>query len=128
MSTMLVSGGTIVSAVGRRAADVLIDGEKIVAILAPGQAAAMGVSADRVIDATGKYVIPGGVDVHTHMQLPFGGTEASDTFETGTRAAAWGGVTTIVDFAVQRTGENVNESLAAWHEKRATSSSIPTAR
>ena len=106
MSTTLISGGTIVSAVGRHDGDVLIDGEKVVAILAPGQAAAMGaVSPNRTIDATGKYVVPGGVDVHTHMQLPFGGTEASDTFETGTRAAAWGGVTTIVDFAVQHTGE-----------------------
>ncbi len=119
MSTTLIQNGLIVSAVGRRDGDVLIDGEKIVAILAPGQAASMGIVADRTIDATGKYVVPGGVDVHTHMQLPFGGTEASDTFETGTRAAAWGGVTTIVDFAVQKTGENVNDSLAAWHEKAA---------
>ena len=70
-----------------------------------------------VIDATGKYVVPGGVDVHTHMELPFGGTDASDTFETGTIAAAWGGVTTIVDFAVQRTGENVQDGLADWHGK-----------
>ena len=83
MVTTLISGGTVISAVGRREADVLIDGEKIVAILAPGQATSMGVSADRTIDATGKYVVPGGVDVHTHMELPFGGTEASDTFETG---------------------------------------------
>ena len=119
MAVTLISGGTVISAVGRRDADVLIDGEKIVAILAPGQAAAMGVNPDRTIDATGKYVVPGGVDVHTHMQLPFGGTEASDTFETGTRAAAWGGVTTIVDFAVQKTGESVQETLAAWHDKAA---------
>ena len=65
----------------------------------------------------GKYVIPGGVDVHTHMELPFGGTFASDTFETGTRAAAWGGTTTIIDFAVQKQGERVQDSLAAWHAK-----------
>ena len=122
--TTLISGGTIVSAVGRSEGDVLIDGEKVVAILAPGQAASMGVNADTTVDATGKYVVPGGIDVHTHMQLPFGGTEASDTFETGTIAAAWGGVTTIVDFAVQRTGENVNESLAAWHEKAAGNCAI----
>jgi len=69
-------------------------------------------------------IFTGGVDVHTHMQLPFGGTEASDTFETGTIAAAWGGVTTIVDFAVQRTGENVIESLGAWHEKAAGNCAI----
>ena len=70
-----------------------------------------------MIDASGKYVIPGGVDCHTHMELPFGGTSASDTFETGTRAAAWGGTTTIIDFAVQRTGERVQDGLAAWHAK-----------
>ena len=74
-------------------------------------------SVDTVVDATGKYVIPGGVDVHTHMELPFGGTFASDTFETGTRAAAWGGTTTIIDFAVQKYGERVQDSLAAWHAK-----------
>ena len=70
-----------------------------------------------MIDATGKYVIPGGIDAHTHMELPFGGTAASDTFETGTRAAAWGGTTTIIDFAVQRYGERVEDGLAAWHAK-----------
>jgi dihydropyrimidinase len=115
--TTLISGGTIVSAVGRRAGDVLIDGESITAILAPGQAESLGINADTVVDATDKYVVPGGVDVHTHMQLPFGGTEASDTFETGTIAAAWGGVTTIVDFAVQRYGESVYDTLAEWHAK-----------
>ncbi len=119
MSTTLISGGTVVSAIGRREADVLVDGETIVAILAPGQAAAMGVTADTVIDATNKFVVPGGVDVHTHMSLPFGGTQASDDFETGTIAAAWGGVTTIVDFANQNTGFNVHETLAARHEEAA---------
>ena len=124
MSTTLIHGGTVISAVGRREADVLIDGEKIVAILAPGQATSMGIVADRTVDATGKYVVPGGVDVHTHMELPFGGTEASDTFETGTRAAAWGGVTTIVDFAVQNTGFSVQDQLAVWHEKAAGNCAI----
>jgi dihydropyrimidinase len=62
-------------------------------------------------------VIPGGVDAHTHMELPFGGTFASDTFDTGTKAAAHGGTTTIIDFAVQRTGEVVQDGLAAWHGK-----------
>ncbi len=119
MSTTLISGGTVVSAVGRREADVLVDGESIVAILAPGQAAAMGVVADTTIDATNKYVVPGGVDVHTHMSLPFGGTVASDDFHTGTVAAAWGGVTTIVDFAVQNTNTSVHERLAEWHAKAA---------
>jgi dihydropyrimidinase len=118
--TTLIRGGTVVTATGRSAADVLIDGERIVALVAPGDTslgADLAGNADVVIDAAGKYVIPGGIDCHTHMELPFGGTFASDTFETGTRAAAWGGTTTIVDFAVQRTGERVQDGLAAWHEK-----------
>ncbi|TMG52004.1 MAG: dihydropyrimidinase, partial [Chloroflexi bacterium] len=69
------------------------------------------------IDATGKYVIPGGIDVHTHMELPFGGTFASDDFETGTRAAAFGGTTTIVDFAVQGFGEPLEKARDAWMRK-----------
>ncbi len=117
MTTTLISGGTILSPTGRTAGDVLVDGETIAAVLAPGQAEAIGIAPVRTIDATGKYVLPGGVDVHTHMELPFGGTAASDTFETGTTAAAWGGVTTIVDFAVQRTGERVQDGLADWHSK-----------
>jgi len=115
--TVLVKGGTVVNATGAQPMDVLVDGETIAALFAPGRAEAAGVAADSVIDATGKYVLPGGVDVHTHMQLPFGGTEASDTFESGTRAAAWGGTTTIVDFAVQAAGEVVQDGLAAWHAK-----------
>jgi dihydropyrimidinase len=111
--TTLIKGGTVVSSTGSSLQDVLVDGETIAALFAPGTAS---VDAE-TLDATGKYVIPGGIDVHTHMELPFGGTNASDTFETGTTAAAWGGVTTIVDFAVQRTGEVVQESLAAWHAK-----------
>ena len=118
--TILVKNGTVVSPTGAIAADVLIDGERIVALLEPGTTR-LGVdleaTADTVIDAQGKYVVPGGVDAHTHMELPFGGTHASDTFETGTRAAAWGGTTTIIDFAVQRTGERVQDGLAAWHAK-----------
>ncbi len=114
MATTLITNGTVISATGAVAHDVLVDGERIVALLAPGT---LSVTADAVIDARGKYVVPGGVDVHTHMELPFGGTSASDTFETGTRAAAWGGTTTIIDFAVQRAGENVRESLDAWFAK-----------
>ena len=117
MARTLITNGTVVSPTGRQLIDVLIDGETIAALYAPGQAALQGVTADTTIDATDKYVIPGGIDAHTHMELPFGGTNASDTFETGSRAAAWGGVTTIIDFAVQRYGENVIESLATWHAK-----------
>ena len=120
MSTLLITGGTVVSSTGRVEADVLVDGERIVAVLPPGSTLLgtdLKASVDQTIDATGKYVIPGGIDAHTHMQLPFGGTEAIDTFETGTVAAAWGGTTTIIDFAVQTQGQRVEEGLAAWHEK-----------
>jgi len=120
--TILISGGTVVGPSGALRADVLVDGERVAALVEPGSSALgtdLAVSADRVIDATGKYVVPGGVDCHTHMELPFGGTLASDTFETGTRAAAWGGTTTIIDFAVQKQGERVQDGLAAWHAKAA---------
>ena len=118
--TILIKNGSVVSSTGVIQADVLIDGETIAAVIAPGDTslgANLEATADQVFDARGKYVIPGGVDVHTHMELPFGGTFASDTFETGTRAAAWGGTTTIIDFAVQKFGERVQDALAAWHAK-----------
>ena len=119
MKTTLIKGGTVVNATGAATADVLVDGEAIAGVLAPGSELLGDLegNVDSVVDATGKYVIPGGIDAHTHMELPFGGTAASDTFETGTRAAAWGGTTTIIDFAVQRYGERVEDGLAAWHAK-----------
>lgn len=122
MTLTFIHGGTVVSATGSQLLDVLVDGETIVAVLQPGSTALgadLATTADVVIDATGKYVIPGGVDGHTHMQMPFGGTEASDTFETGTRAAAWGGTTTIVDFVVQTPGQRLQDTLGAWHQKAA---------
>ena len=122
--TLLIKNGTVVSATGRAPIDVLIDGERIVAMLEPGSVIADSISADQTIDAAGRYVVPGGVDAHTHMEMPFGGTSASDTFETGTRAAAWGGTTTIVDFAIQRTGERIQDGLDAWHEKAAGSCAV----
>jgi dihydropyrimidinase len=117
MSTTLILGGTVVTAEGTLDADVVIDGEKITAVLArlPNEAAT--VSADRIIDATGMYVLPGGIDVHTHMELPFGGTVSSDSFETGTKAAAWGGTTTIIDFAVQARGTSLLSGLDKWQAK-----------
>jgi dihydropyrimidinase len=117
VTTTLIKGGTVVSATGSSLQDVLVDGETIAALLAPGSTALGTVSADTVVDATGKYVIPGGIDAHTHMEMPFGGTQASDTFETGTRAAAWGGTTTIVDFVVQAHGQRVQDQVALWHDK-----------
>ncbi|MBA4026318.1 MAG: dihydropyrimidinase, partial [Gordonia sp.] len=122
MTVTLISGGTVVSSTGRQQIDVLIEDEKIVALVSPGTAPfgeGLEEGVDTVIDASGKYVIPGGVDAHTHMQMPFGGTTASDTFETGTRAAALGGTTTIVDFAIQTPGQRVQDTLGQWHEKAA---------
>ncbi len=115
---VLITGGTVVNADGSALADVLVDGETISAV---GRDLAGGLGSegrvDRTIDATGKLVIPGGIDVHTHMELPFGGTFAKDTFESGTRAAAFGGTTSIIDFAVQSRGASLREGLDAWHAK-----------
>jgi dihydropyrimidinase len=108
----LIKGGTIVNADSTLEADVLIDGERIAAV-----GNGLDVAVDRTIDAAGKWIIPGGIDPHTHMELPFGGTFAKDTFETGTRAAAFGGTTTIIDFAVQPRGGTLHEGLDVWHEK-----------
>jgi len=108
----LIQGGTVVTATETVRADVVVEDEKVRAI-----GVSMRVSADEVIDATGRYVMPGGVDVHTHMDLPFGGTVCSDDFETGTRAAAFGGTTTIVDFAVQDHGEGLRQGLDRWFAK-----------
>ncbi|OEJ42721.1 dihydropyrimidinase [Streptomyces agglomeratus] len=113
----VVRGGLVITASEEIHADVLIEDGRIAALATHGGDAAAAWTADRTIDATGKYVVPGGVDAHTHMELPFGGTFASDTFETGTRAAAWGGTTTIIDFAVQSVGHAVREGLDAWYAK-----------
>ncbi len=109
---VLIRNGTVVNADGSIQADVLVDGETIASV-----GRGLDASADQTIDATGKYVMPGAIDVHTHMELPFGGTFAKDTFETGTRAAAFGGTTTIIDFAVQSRGASLREGLDAWHAK-----------
>jgi len=119
----LITNGTVITPQGAQALDVLVEGEKIAALLQPAASAGSSggagslIATETTIDASGKYIVPGGIDVHTHMELPFGGTSASDTFETGTRAAAWGGTTTIIDFAVQRTGENVRSCLDDWFAK-----------
>jgi dihydropyrimidinase len=117
--SILIKGGTVVTAEGAYHADVLVDGEKIATLTAPGTLGKPGAieQADEVIDATGQYVIPGGIDAHTHMEMPFGGTSSVDTFETGTRAAAYGGTTTIIDFAVQPKGTSLLAALDKWHEK-----------
>jgi dihydropyrimidinase len=108
----LIKGGTVVTATETLNADVLIEDEKVSAI-----ALALDIDADTVIDASNRYVMPGGVDPHTHMDLPFGGSFCSDDFGTGTRAAAFGGTTTIVDFALQDAGEGLRQGLDRWFEK-----------
>ncbi|MFF2963888.1 dihydropyrimidinase [Streptomyces sp. NPDC057963] len=114
MARTLITGGLVITASDELHVDVLVDGGRVVALATHDS---HEWTADHVIDAAGKYVIPGGVDAHTHMEMPFGGTFASDTFETGTRAAAWGGTTTIIDFAIQSKGGSLGEGLDAWHEK-----------
>ncbi|MET9919320.1 dihydropyrimidinase [Streptomyces sp. NPDC006435] len=114
MTRTLITGGLVITAAEELHADVLIENGRVVALATPGS---QQWTADRVIDASHKYVIPGGIDAHTHMEMPFGGTFASDTFETGTRAAAWGGTTTVVDFAVQSKGAALRAGLDAWHAK-----------
>jgi dihydropyrimidinase len=108
----LIRNGRIVTAVDDYHADILIENGTIAMI-----GRSIDVEAGTTIDAKGRLVIPGGIDPHTHMELPFGGTSASDTFETGTRAAAFGGTTTIVDFAVQYKGQALNEALDNWFAK-----------
>jgi dihydropyrimidinase len=108
----LIKNGNIVTAVDNYIANVLIEDETIAVI-----GRKLDIAADRVIDADGKLVIPGGIDPHTHMELPFGGTSSSDDFRTGTIAAAHGGTTTIIDFAVQYKGQSLTEGLDTWHKK-----------
>ncbi|MCE2529242.1 MAG: dihydropyrimidinase [Acidimicrobiia bacterium] len=109
--TTLVEGGRIVTATDDYVADILIEGGRIRAI---GDLA--GTEADEIIDASGHVVFPGGIDPHTHLDTPVAGTVISDDFDTGTRAAAVGGTTTIIDFAIQEKGADPRSSLMRWHE------------
>ena len=115
----LITGGTLVTAESAAPMDVLIEGEKVVALAAELSELSAGwrASADTVVDARHKYVMPGGIDAHTHMEMPFGGTTSADTFETGTRAAAWGGTTMIIDFAIQTKGESLLAGMDTWQAK-----------
>lgn len=110
----LIKNGTIVTAVDTYQADVWVENGVIVGITHQSFA---DPRADHVIDAAGKYVMPGGIDAHTHLDMPFGGTTSSDDFETGTLAAAHGGTTSIVDFAIQTKGKTLRQGLDTWHQK-----------
>jgi dihydropyrimidinase len=108
----LIKSGTVVTATDRYRGDVLVEGEAIAVI-----GTALDIHADKVIDATGKYVLPGGVDVHTHLDMPFGGSTSADDFETGTIAAAYGGTTSVVDFAIQYKGQTLHHAWETWMKK-----------
>src|SRR6266568_1089209 len=110
--TTLIKNGRVITATDDYTADVFVVGETVVTI-----GAGLAVQADKVIDAAGKLVIPGAIDPHVHMQLPFGGTISSDDFRSGTLAAAFGGTTTIIDFAIQYHGKTFAQTLDDWHAK-----------
>ena len=110
--SLMIKNGRIITAVDDYHGDVFIDAERVAVI-----GKDLSIEADLLIDATGKYVFPGGVDPHTHMDMPFGGTTSADDFETGTLAAAHGGTTTLIDFAIQFKGESTLAALETWHKK-----------
>src|SRR5262245_34375435 len=116
----LIRGGTVVTAVDHYKGDVLIEGERIAEVGTD----LSKIQVDKSIDASGKYVIPGGVDVHTHLDMPFGGTTSADDFQSGTIAAAFGGTTTIVDFAVQDRGGTLRQAWETWMGKAEGKASI----
>ena len=110
--SVLIKNGRVITAVDDYFADIFIKNETVTLI---GEK--LDIEADEVIDASGKYLIPGGLDPHTHLDMPFGGTTSADDFETGTRAAAHGGTTTLIDFAIQSKGHSTLEALDTWHAK-----------
>jgi dihydropyrimidinase len=110
--SVLIKNGRVITAVDDYMGDVYIENETVSLI-----GKNLEVEADEVIDATGKYLFPGGLDPHTHLDMPFGGTTSADDFETGTRAAAHGGTTTLIDFAIQTKGHSTLEALDTWHAK-----------
>ncbi len=114
MARLLLSGGHVVNSTGKRKADVLVEDGTIVAV---GDLTSLSIADVEVVDCEGKLLLPGGVDVHTHLDSPMMGTTTSDDFESGTKAAACGGTTTLVDFAMQTSGATLLDSLAAHHEK-----------
>jgi dihydropyrimidinase len=110
--SVLIKNGRVITAVDDYLADIFIKNETVTLI---GEK--LDIEADQVIDASGKYLFPGGLDPHTHLDMPFGGTTSADDFETGTLAAAHGGTTTLIDFAIQSKGHSTLEALDTWHAK-----------
>jgi dihydropyrimidinase len=110
--SLLIKNGRIITSEQDYIADIYIEKDKIQTI-----GISLNIQADKIIDAKGKYVIPGGIDVHTHLDMPFGGTTSVDNFETGTRAAAFGGTTSIIDFAIQAKGTKMRTALDTWWKK-----------
>src|SRR5438128_7529773 len=109
----LIKNGTVVTATDQYKGDVLVEDEKIALI----GTSLSDIQADKTIDASGKYVLPGGIDVHTHLDMPFGGSKSSDDFATGTIAAAHGGTTSVVDFAIQYKGQTLHHAWDTWMKK-----------
>jgi dihydropyrimidinase len=109
----IIANGRVVTATDTYSSDVAISGGKVVAM---GQNLPRD-NASHIIDAAGKYILPGGIDVHTHLDMPFGGTTSADDFETGTRAAAFGGTTTLIDFAIQYKGQTLRSAFDTWMQK-----------
>src|SRR5260221_13604966 len=108
----LIKNGTVVTATDLYQGDVLVEDEKITLI-----GTSLDIDADKIINAAGKYVLPGGIDVHTHLDMPFGGAMSADDFESGTTAAAFGGTTSIVDFAIQYKGQTLHHAWETWMKK-----------
>src|SRR4030081_2690677 len=109
----VIVNGRVATATDTYSSDVAIGDGKISAL---GQSLPRE-NAEKIIDAAGKFVFPGGIDVHTHLDMPFGGTTSADDFETGTRAAAFGGTTTLIDFAIQYKGQTLRTAFDTWMQK-----------
>ncbi|MBW7951944.1 MAG: amidohydrolase family protein, partial [Chitinophagaceae bacterium] len=110
--SILIKNGNIITATDNYVADIFIEGETIQAI-----GKNLSIKADTVIDATGKLIFPGGIDPHVHLDMPFMGTFSSDSYETGTRAALYGGTTMVIDFILQKQGNSLQDALKEWKSR-----------
>src|SRR5678816_2439959 len=110
--SVLIKNGRIITADADQVADIFIDGETIQAI-----GKDISIKVDKEIDASGKLVFPGGIDPHVHLDMPFMGTFSSDNYETGTRAALFGGTTMVIDFILQKQGSPLRSALAEWKKR-----------